>query len=89
MTCPDTGLICEKFSFGGGAITTYACTQTCASTAGCGTAPAGYTVQCLPFTTESFCVVTCDPTSTNPDACPSPMKCVANEGQPVGICVSL
>jgi hypothetical protein len=80
MTCPNTGLICQKFSFGGGAINGYACTQTCTSTTDC-MAPGDPAVQCLPFTTGSFCVITCS------TSCPGALQCVANPGQ-TGICVS-
>jgi hypothetical protein len=86
-TCPDTGLVCQKFTFGGGAIDGYACTQTCTTTTDCGTSPAGFPpVACVPFTTGSFCVLSCDPTSAT--SCPNPLKCAADEGQP-GLCVTL
>jgi hypothetical protein len=84
MTCPSTPLICQTFTFGGGAITGYACTQTCTTTADC-MAPSDAAVQCLPFTTGSFCVITCDATSGT--GCPASLQCVANQGQQ-GICVS-
>jgi hypothetical protein len=87
MTCPDTPLICQKFSFGGGAISTYACTKPCSSVGDCDTTDP--TVQCLPFTTSGFCVIVCDATSTSPTACPGPLKCVANGGSTIGICVTL
>jgi hypothetical protein len=85
MTCSGTPLICQAFSFGGGAITGYACSMTCTTTPDCGASndPA---VHCLPFTTASFCVLTCDPNSAT--SCPSPLKCTADQGQPIGICVS-
>jgi len=88
MACPGTPLVCEKFSFGGGAITTYACSQLCTSTTDCNAAtdPA---IQCAAATVGSFCVITCDATSTSPTACPSPLKCVADQGQTVGFCVTL
>jgi hypothetical protein len=85
MTCPNTGLICQKFSFGSGAINGYACTKTCTSTADC-MAPGEPAVQCLPFTTSSFCVITCDATSST-STCPGSAQCVANSGQ-TGICIS-
>lgn len=84
MTCPNTGLVCQMFSFGGGAITGYACTQTCTTTADCQD-PSNPAVQCLPFTTGSFCVITCDASSAT--SCPGSLQCVANQGQ-TGICVS-
>jgi hypothetical protein len=86
MTCPNTGLICQKFSFGGGAINGYACTQTCTTTADCNAA-GDTAVQCVPFTTMSFCVITCDPTSST--SCPGSLKCAADQGQATGLCVSL
>jgi hypothetical protein len=48
-------------------------------------APSDAAVQCLPFTTGSFCVITCDATSGT--GCLGSLQCVANEGQQ-GICVS-
>lgn len=88
QTCPGTPLVCQKFSFGGGAVNTYACTKTCTATTDCGTSPAGFPpVECLQFTTSKYCVLACDATSAT--SCPSPLKCVANGGQPVGICVTL
>jgi hypothetical protein len=84
LTCPNTPLICQKFSFGGGAINGYACTQTCSSTSDC-LAPGDPAVQCLPFTTAHFCVITCDATSTT-NTCPGSAQCVADPGN-VGICV--
>jgi hypothetical protein len=87
-TCPGTPLVCQEFTFGGGAIDGYACTQTCTTTADCGTSPAGFPpVVCQPFTTSSFCVLSCDPTSAT--SCPNPLKCAADEGQPTGLCVTL
>jgi hypothetical protein len=88
QTCPGTPLVCQKFSFGGGAVSTYACTKTCTATTDCGTSPAGFPpVECLQFTTSKYCVLACDATSAT--SCPSPLKCVANGGQAVGICVTL
>jgi hypothetical protein len=88
MSCPGTPLVCEKFGFGGGAVSAYACTKTCTATSDCGTSPAGFPpVECRQFTTSMFCVLTCDATSAT--SCPSPLKCVANGGQAVGICVTL
>lgn len=85
QACPNTPLVCQNFSFGGGAINGYACTQTCSSTSDC-QAPGDPAVQCLPFTTSHFCVITCDATSTT-NTCPGSAKCVADPGK-VGICVS-
>jgi hypothetical protein len=75
------------FTFGGGAIDAYACTQTCTTTADCAPSPGSFPVTCEPFTTGGFCVLSCDPTSTT--SCPSPLECVADEGQPTGLCVTL
>jgi hypothetical protein len=86
-TCPGTPLVCQKFTFGGGAIDTYACTQTCTTTADCAPSPGSFPVTCEPFTTGGLCVLSCDPTSTT--SCPSPLECVADEGQPTGLCVTL
>lgn len=85
MTCPNTPLVCQTFSFGGGAISGYACTQTCTTTADC-QAPNDSTVQCLPFSTSSYCVITCD-ASSSMNTCPGSLECVANPGQ-TGICVT-
>jgi hypothetical protein len=85
-TCPGTPLVCQSFGFGGGAITGYACTQTCSSVSDCGAAPAGFSLACQAYTTGGFCVITCDPSSAT--SCPSPLECTADEGQAQGICVS-
>jgi hypothetical protein len=89
MTCTVVGLTCQKFSFGGGAINGYACSQTCQTANDCATSPSGTAPsQCLQFTTSKFCVLTCDANSTDPAVCPSPLKCAADQNAQ-GICVNL
>jgi hypothetical protein len=90
MTCTAAGVTCQKFSFGGGAINGYACSQSCQSAGDCATSPSGTAPSdCLMFTTQKFCVLTCDASSTDPSVCPSPLKCAADQGAPTGICVNL
>jgi hypothetical protein len=86
--CAGTGLVCNSFGFGGGAITGYACTETCTTSDDCTSVAEGaLTVACTPFTTGSFCVISCDPNSKT--SCPSPLECAADEGQATGLCVTL
>ena len=79
-------LTCQDLSLGGGATAGYACTQSCATDADCGTSPAGLAPPvCESFTTGAFCVIRCDVTTT----CPSPLECVGVDGQGTSVCLAL
>jgi hypothetical protein len=88
MTCTGAGLTCKKFSFGGGAINGYACSQTCKSDNDCAASPAGMAAsKCLQFTSAKYCVLACD--ASKADSCPAPLKCAADQGAATGICVNI